>query len=205
MKPCGRRHFSPAPSLQSKAFLLFKRGIQRQSFAFSQSCKTPWQKGPFQPLGSPIKDNLLPSYFRFFSVCSHFLLHTRTVLLMHISQSFPFAILWYFTDLSWRTLNSACMKLTQKVHYNYRCIIRPKDQTRIRPKLILCTSCPWLANIDTVLLTAVALAPAYRINWSNPNFLHACGVLRCSWKYRIIKIVRDHTLKCTFFETQQTV
>lgn len=93
------------------------------------------KKDPFSPLGIQWRTrscSLTADFSQY--AYTNILLHTRNVLLMHISQFSPFAILWYFTDLSWRTLNSACMKLTQKVHYNYRWIIRPKNQTRSRPK-----------------------------------------------------------------------
>lgn len=47
-----------------------KRNPETESNFHHQSIQQ-CQKGPFRPLGNSIKDNLLPYYCRFFSVCWH--------------------------------------------------------------------------------------------------------------------------------------
>lgn len=141
-----------SPPLQSKAFLLFKRGTQRQqSFTISNGKKdlsASWESN---------KGQSLPCFCDFSQYANtNILPHTRKVLLTHISQFSPFTIPWCSpSHLSWRTLNSACMNLTQKVHYNYRWIInqaKGPDQNQSKAKSFVPVY-PWLVNIDTVLLT----------------------------------------------------
>lgn len=114
-----------SPPLQSKAFLLFKRGTQSQSFTISNGKKdlaAPWESN---------KGQSLPYYWDFSQYANTDILpHTRKVLLLHISWCSPFPS----SDASQICLGELWILLAQKVHYNYRWIIRPKDQTRISPK-----------------------------------------------------------------------